>query len=215
MRFELTRESQRSFRQGLDRIAKLARKRIGDLLRQTAVFYAQGARKRTPGPWYASLKKTMRQRPVRKLTKAEAKIASEVKRRPVAYAVKVWSGSGGVKTEGELYTQTKDSPLRVIKYRGAAQLSWSGMLKKLFKNEATPGTANAGDFANVLANGATVRRHLEGLNRETITTENKLGYIARLRPGIAAESLLAAENRIAAIYTKKLGPELAAEWSKS
>ena len=212
MRFELTAESQARFKRGLAATAQRLNKSVLDLLRQTAVYYAQAARKRTPGPWYHSAIKTEEFREVYSIdVETGRKYARRGKPFP-RFLVEIWVGRGGVKTPKPFPAASEKTPLRVIKYRGAAQLSWSSMLKKLFKSDLPPATG--ANFANVLANGASVQQGFQGAFRPIITTENRLGYIARLRRGIVGESLLAAQNRFANAYIRKIGKDLEAEFNK-
>lgn len=212
MRFELTPASQRRFGQGLAQVAQRLNKSLLDLLRQTAVYYAQAARKRTPGPWYAAMTKTMKLRPVRELSESEVAIASKETGKPKFFAVEIWTGHGS-KSPRWFPTRTEKTRLREIKYRGAAQLSWSAMLKKLFKTEPSPATS--ANFARVLSQGASVTQRHVGNFRSEIITENNLGYIARLRPGIAGEALIAAQNRVANAYIKRLGDGMRQTWEKA
>ncbi len=212
MRFELTAESQARFKRGLAATAQRLNKSSLDLLRQTAVYYAQAARKRTPGPWYGSLLKTLRFRPATAIPNKEVGKFIEKGKPFPRFLVEVWIGRSDAKAPKGFPVASEKSPLRVIKYRGAAQLSWSSMLKKLFKSDLPPATG--ANFANVLANGASVQQGFQGAFRPIITTENRLGYIARLRPGIVGESLLAAQNRFANAYIRKIGKDIEAEFNK-
>lgn len=102
------------------------------------------------------------------------------------------------------------SPLREIKYRGAAQISWNSALAKLFKPQPPKGEAN---FARVLAVGASVDRK-EGIALQSLSIENNLSYIAKLKPGIVRDAVVKAENRFANVYLKKLGQEAEDFWRR-
>lgn len=216
MRFQFTPDSQRRFKAGLARVASRLNKTLLDLLRQTAVYYAQAARKRTPGPWYGAMTKTMRERPVRPISDMEARtFRREGGKFWPTHVVEVWRGTQrSGKHPVMMPTKNEQSPLRRIKYRGAAQLSWSAMLKKLFKTEPPPAASGA-NFLRVLTQGASVAQGHEGNWKPYIATENHLGYIARLRPGIVQEALLSAQNRVANAYIAKLGRSMETEWNRS
>lgn len=213
MNFSIDPRDQQRFTAGLIRLSRFTGKPLLDYLRQLAVYYAQAARKRTPGPWYNAITKTMKQRPVRKLSPIEARAESAKAGKLKRYAVEVWTGRQPAKAPRWLPVRTDRSNLRRIKYRGAAQLSWSAMIRRLFKSEVLPSEVG-GNFARVLQQGAAVQQGHEGNFRPFITTENRLGYIARIRPGIAQEALLSAENRFAAAYIRKMGDQMRQTWER-
>lgn len=223
MRFELTAESQARFKRGLHATAQRLNKSSLDLLRQTAVYYAQAARKRTPGPWFNSSQKTRQFREVFKLSEseqAEFLKAGPLKRWPT-YGVRVFVGQQPFKTPKIFAASSKRPKLARVKYRGAAQVSWSAMIKKMFHGSKLTDVftshnvpAGSGSMDRVIALGAEVREAFEGQFRPVIYTENKLGYIARLRPGISQEAILSAENRFANAYIRKIGKDLEAEFNK-
>jgi len=211
MQVKLTTESEARFKRTLRAIARETNKSLLDLLRQAAVFYATSARKATPGPWYGVSKRSQRLRPVTPLTMKESMRLREPGKPIPRVLVSAWVGKQPTKTEKLIPAASSKSDIRKIKYRGAGQVSWTNMMRKLFKKPPT----NTFDFTQTprfYTHGATVLVSVPQADYAFIETENNLSYLSKIAPGINQRSMQAAQNRFQAVWSKKLGDVVKKEW---
>jgi hypothetical protein len=177
VKFDITPQSQAEFRKTLRKISDEYQRPIGQLLKRTAVYYAQSARKVTP----ISKKKREFE---------EAENFAQRQAWGAKFRVGIWRrGSFAWKPTK---TRRAVNDLLPIKYRGAAKGSWTGMIKKL----GGSAIAVTGVLKRVFSDGSRVVVGSKSATNRYIDTENMLGYIRKLRPGIVGESIAKAENRI-------------------
>ena len=211
MRFELTAESQAAFKRGLAATAKRLNKSILDLLRQTVVYYAQAARKRTPGPRYGAGQSVAKLRPVVPIPAEDRGKIKTPKGKVALYFVEAYIGPVGQRKFVRWPTRSRGNIIRYIRYSGAAQVSWNAMLQQVFGRSSMNDIKH---FPHVDSIGSIARIYSPKTFHMAIDTENKLGYIAKLRPGIVNDALIIAENRFANGYINKIGKDLEAEFNK-
>jgi hypothetical protein len=181
MKFTLDEKSQAEFRETLRKIADTNQRYIGNLLKTTAIYFAQSARKQTP--------KSKDKRPIL-VAKDRAQRYEWGNRK---YAVPSWHR--GMPVTRYVRNKRTAEKMAKITYQGAARAAWIGMIAKI-RGSGSVGEIAAGKLIRVAAKGSTVYVDKPGKENRLINIIFHLGWLRRMKPNIITDSILKAEHRL-------------------